>query len=252
MSEALSTDGGQRIRFESWALSDRGRRRELNEDRFFVDVEIGVWAVADGMGGHDAGDLASGAIVDHFRSMSPPASAPELRALIEDRVARANADIQAISRAKGGATVGSTLAALITFGRQYACLWAGDSRVYLIRGGLLSQVSKDHTELQDLLDRGLIRPEEAAAYPRKNVITNAIGVAEEVMLDLVQGSVESGDIFIVCSDGLTAHVEDAEMAGLVAGLAPKTACEELIRITLERGAVDNVTVIVVECRTDAQ
>lgn len=240
-----------RFRFDSWALSDRGCRRELNEDRFFVHVEMGIWAVADGMGGHDAGELASGAIVDRFRAMERPSSAPDLRAKVEASVAGANADIQAISRARGGATVGSTLAALITYGGQYACLWAGDSRVYLIRQGAVRQVSRDHTEMQDLLDKGLLRPEDAARYPRRNVITNAIGVAEEVTLDLVQGSVEAGDVFLICSDGLTAHVSDEELPAIVEGLPPKKACETLVALTLERGAIDNVTVIVVECREDA-
>ena len=248
MSEASGTQQERRFTFESWAVTDVGRRRELNEDRFFVDVAAGVWAVADGMGGHDAGEIASGAIVEHLQSIGKPSSAPDLRARIEDRVAHANAEIQEISRSRGGATIGSTIAALLTYGSQYACLWAGDSRVYLLREGQIAQVSRDHTELQDLLDRGLIRPEEAATYPRRNVITNAIGVSETVTLDLVQGSIEPQDVFLICSDGLTAHVEEHEIGSMILGLTPRAACEVLLKTTLDRGATDNVTIVVTLCR----
>ena len=248
--EAVNVQEPSRLNFASWALSDTGCRRELNEDRFFVDGEAGVWAVADGMGGHDAGDLASGAIVENLRFIGTPNSAPDLRARIEHQVAAANAEIQRISKTHGGTTIGSTLAALLTFGDKYACLWAGDSRVYMVRGGVLSQLSRDHTELQDLLDKKLIHPDEASSYPRRNVITNAIGVGAEVMLDLVQGAIEHQDVFLLCSDGLTAHVADHELPAILTKGSPKEACEKLIALTLERGASDNVTVIVVQCSHD--
>lgn len=239
---------GRRFLFDSWAVSDRGCVRELNEDRFLVEPAMGVWVVADGMGGHDAGEVASSAIVEHMATIGIASSAPDLRSRFEDRLARANDEIQAISRSRDGAVIGSTVAGLIAYGEQYAAIWAGDSRIYLVRGGRIVRLSRDHTEVQELLDRGLISPEQARTWPRRNVITRAVGAMPEVKTDIEQGQLQSGDVFLLCSDGLTAHVGDEEMGNAVAGRDPREACELLIETTLARGGSDNVTVIVVHCR----
>src|ERR1700752_396460 len=136
---------------DSCGLSHAGRVRELNEDRYLVKSESGVFAVAEGMGGHEAGELASSSIVEHLKSIGVPSSAPDLRARFEDRVMIANREIREISSSRKGAVVGSTLAALLAFESQYACMWAGDSRIYMLRGDELSQLSRDHTEVQQLL-----------------------------------------------------------------------------------------------------
>ena len=141
---------------DSCGLSHAGRVRELNEDRYLVKSESGVFAVADGMGGHEAGDLASSSIVEHLKSIGVPSSAPDLRARFEDRVMIANREIREISSSRNGAVIGSTLAALLAFESQYACMWVGDSRIYRLRGGALSQLSRDHTEVQQLLDDGVL------------------------------------------------------------------------------------------------
>lgn len=237
----------QQIRYDSWAISDRGCIRELNEDRYLVEPDMGVWVVADGMGGHDAGEVASSAIVERLATIGFASSAPDLRGRFEDRLARANDEIQDISRSRNGAVIGSTVAALIVFERQFACIWAGDSRVYLVRGGRIGQVSRDHTEVQELLDRGVITPEEAATWPRRNVITRAVGVTPTVATDIQQGQIEPGDIFLLCSDGLTAHVDEHEMEAAVLASPPREACEALIDMTLSRGGTDNVTIVVVHC-----
>ena len=246
--------------FETGAVTHTGNVRDLNEDDYFIAPDPislkgatskgDAWSiamVADGMGGHEAGDLASHAIVDHVRSIGIPTSAPDLRARFEDRVNRANEAILALSRDKNGATIGSTLAALLTYERQYACIWSGDSRVYRVRGEHISQISRDHTEVQQLLDRGSITPEEAETWPRKNVITQAIGVSSPAQLEIEQGYVEGHDSFVVCSDGLTGHVSDEEILERVLQGAPQEACQDLLDLTLARGAVDNVTIIVVRC-----
>lgn len=236
--------------FETGAITHTGSVRELNEDDYFIAPTGGSWSiamVADGMGGHEAGDLASHAIVDHVRSIGVPTSAPDLRARFEDRINRANEQILEISRNKNGATIGSTMAALLTYERQFACIWSGDSRVYRVRSGEIAQISRDHTEVQTLLDRGVITTEEADTWPRKNVITQAIGVMSPAPLEIDQGYVESGDAFLICSDGLTGHVSDEEIRDCVDGNTPQDACQALLDLTLERGAVDNVTIIVVRC-----
>src|SRR5262249_1875039 len=153
--------------------------------------------VADGMGGHDAGEVASSSIVEHLESIGIPSSAPDLRARFEDRVITANREIRELSHKNGG-VIGSTLAALLAFESQYACMWAGDSRIYMFRNGKLSQLSRDHTEMQDLIDRGLLTREEAVGWPRRNVVTRAIGAVDDPALDIAHGLIHPEDSFLIC------------------------------------------------------
>ena len=240
----------QPFRFDTGAVSHRGNVRSLNEDNYSVMRNGGAWAiavVADGMGGHEAGELASETIVESVNSIGVPTSAPDLRARFEDRINKANEAILELSRQKNGVTIGSTMAALLTYERQYACVWSGDSRVYLIRRSEILQISRDHTEVQDLIDRGVLTQAEAATWPRKNVITKAIGVTSPAPLEISQGHVEPDDIFVVCSDGLTEHVEPFEILENANDTEPQAACNRLLRLTLERGALDNVTIVIVRC-----
>ena len=236
---------------DSCGLSHAGRVRELNEDRYLVKSESGVFAVADGMGGHEAGELASSSIVEHLKSIGVPSSAPDLRARFEDRVMIANREIRDISSARNGAVIGSTLAALLAFESQYACMWAGDSRIYMLRASVLSQLSRDHTEVQQLLDEGVLTREEAVHWPRRNVITRAIGALEDPPLDIAHGQILPDDKFLICSDGLTAHVTDDEIRDKLGEGSAQEACQSLIDLTLSRGGTDNVTVVVVQFRTAA-
>lgn len=235
---------------ESCGQSHVGLMRELNEDRYLVKTESGLFVVADGMGGHDAGEVASTSIVEHLKSIGIPSSAPDLKARFEDRVIMANREIRELS-SRNGATIGATLAALLTFERQYACMWAGDSRIYMLRDGKLSQLSRDHTEMQDLIDRGLLTIEEAAAWPRRNVVTRAIGAVDDPALDIAHGQIHPGDAFLICSDGLTAHVADDEIATALAKSA-EDGCNSLIQLALERGGSDNVTVVIVQFHAAAE
>jgi serine/threonine protein phosphatase PrpC len=239
---------GRFFRFDTWAVSDKGCVRDINEDQYLVEPSLGLWVVADGMGGHDAGEVASTAIVEHLGTIGIASSAPDLRARFEDRLARANREIQKISMSRNGAVIGSTVAALVAYDQQFACIWSGDSRVYRVRNGEITQLSRDHTEVQELLDHGIITQQEALTWARRNVITKAVGVSPEIMIDIEQGQIEAGDIFLLCSDGLTAHVSSAEMLEALANNPPRDACERLLQLTLSRGGTDNVTVIVVHCR----
>jgi protein phosphatase len=234
--------------FETGTASHVGKVRSVNEDRFVARPEIGLWAVADGMGGHGSGDVASGMVADSLGALAPPASAPDLLAGFEAQIIRANAELKRFAAAKGADVIGSTVVALLTYGRHYAIVWSGDSRLYLLRKGKLAQLSRDHTEAQELVDNRIIGPEEARTWPRRNVVTRAIGVYDEAELELENGNLEAGDRFVLCSDGLTGHVEDGEIAETVAAERPQAACDALIALTLSRGATDNVTVVVVECR----
>lgn len=231
--------------FETGAASDTGRVRNHNEDSYLTAPEIGVWLVADGMGGHQAGDFASRTIAEAVATIGVPVSAPDLQARFLDRIHQAHATIRAKSAELNGATVGATLVSLLAHGQHFVCIWSGDSRAYLMRGGEYVQVSYDHTEVNELLRRGAITPEQAETWPRKNVITRAIGVHDQPMTDERLGALGAGDTFLLCSDGLTEHVADAEMAQVLAGSTAQAACENLVALTLERGARDNVTVVVI-------
>lgn len=237
------------LKIESEAATDVGRVRDVNEDSFLARPDLGLWLVADGMGGHDAGDLASQTVVRELGKLEPARTAPELLGALEHKVIEANGILRREAKSRGErAMIGCTLASLVIFDGAYACVWSGDSRVYLVRHGIISQVTRDHTEAQELIDRGTLTPEEAETWPRRNVITRAIGVFDEPELDMVQGRVEDGDIFVICSDGLTAHVKDDEIGRMASQRPLKRAVEQLIATTLERGAKDNVTVVTVSCR----
>ena len=234
--------------FETGAATDTGRVRDHNEDSYFTRPESGVWVVADGMGGHDAGDFASQTITAEMETVGFSISAGDLQARFMERLNRAHHKIGDHAISLGGGTVGATLVALLIYDDSFACVWSGDSRIYRMRNGKLEQLTRDHTEVRELLDAGMITAEEAEHWPRKNVITRAIGVSEQPHCDVVSGDIRIGDIFLLCSDGLTEHNSDQDIA-LALGMAPtaQAACDALIAQTLERGAKDNVTSIVVRC-----
>ena len=233
--------------FDTGAATHQGCIRDHNEDRFHTNPASGVWLVADGMGGHEAGDFASQAIADSAASIGMPSSAPDLQARFNDRLIRAHGAIREQSARLNGATVGATLVAFLAYDRHFACIWSGDSRIYLMRDNTFSQITIDHTEVEELLRNGAITPQQAESWPRKNVITRAIGVSEQPQTDEKYGTLREGDVFLLCSDGLTEHVEDVEMAGILQRSNAQDSCEQLVALTLSRGARDNVTVVVVRC-----
>ncbi len=227
--------------------TDVGCVRTVNEDSFLSRPESGLWVVADGMGGHAAGDFASQTIVRELYSVGFPGSADDFQARFMERLSRANSTILAHSAELNQGTIGATLVALLVAGQDYACIWSGDSRIYRLRNGALEQQTRDHTEVQALLDAGSISPEEAETWPRKNVITRAIGVSDTPECDVIGAQLQLGDRFLLCSDGLTGHVSDPEIADILGSHPPQEAADRLIALTLERGARDNVTVIVIHC-----
>jgi protein phosphatase len=140
--------------------------------------------------------------------------------------------------------MGSTVAILLISEDHYACLWAGDSRLYLVSHGVVRQVSRDHTEVEELIASGTLSPEEARNWPQ-NVITRAIGVHENPELEIVTGAFEESDVFVLCSDGLTKHVSDEEIGRHVSVKDAQSSSEALVGLALERGGHDNISVIVV-------
>jgi protein phosphatase len=209
-----------------------------------VRADAGLWAVADGMGGHEAGDLASQLIVKALDGVPETSSAVELLEATESRLFLANQSIIEISRQRGGAVIGSTVAILLISEDHYACIWAGDSRLYLISRSTIRQISRDHTEVEEMLASGAVTAEEAKHWPH-NVITKAIGVHDNPELEIVTGAFEDNDVFVLCSDGLTKHVSDEEIRQQASARSAQGSCDALVALAIERGGHDNVTVIVV-------
>jgi serine/threonine protein phosphatase PrpC len=231
-------------RIEAGAATHVGKVRRQNEDNYLVATPRGLWAVADGMGGHEAGEVASRIVVDELAAVETPATAAELLASCEQRLINANSRLKKLADERG-ALIGTTVAVLLIFDGHYACVWSGDSRIYRLRRHRIEQISVDHTEAQELVSAGRLTVEEARAWPRRNVITRAIGVSDDPELEIKGGALEPGDTFVICSDGLTAHVEDEEILALAGESPPQRACDLLVGLTLDRGAVDNVTVVAV-------
>ncbi|MGN6310108.1 MAG: PP2C family protein-serine/threonine phosphatase [Xanthobacteraceae bacterium] len=229
------------------SVTHPGKVRSRNEDSCLVRSDMGMWAVADGMGGHDAGDVASRTVIEALDAVHQTSSAAELLEQCEAQVRKANAEIVALSKARNAATIGTTVAVLLVRDNHFACIWAGDSRIYRVND-TIDQLSTDHTEVQELLMNGTLSPDEAKHWP-SNIITRAIGVSPEPDLDIITGAVEAGDIFIVCSDGLTRHLDDSEIRQSVTSHEAQAACDAMLALALERGGQDNVTAIVV--RTQA-
>jgi protein phosphatase len=199
------------------------------------------------MGGHGGGDLASATVVSALAALEPPASAAEFLREFETCIADVNEELRAYGRNHDQSLVGTTLVAVLIFDHRYACIWCGDSRAYLLRDGQLRQISRDHSEVQELLDQGAITAEQAKTWPRRNVVTRALGAYDQVELEIVDGPTGPGDRFLLCSDGLIGHLSDAEIAQALADANPGKACERLVQLTLQRGASDNVSVIVIDC-----
>ncbi|MBB4256125.1 MULTISPECIES: PP2C family serine/threonine-protein phosphatase [unclassified Bradyrhizobium] len=230
--------------FDVGSVTHAGRVRERNEDSFLVRTDVGLWAVADGMGGHEAGDLASRVVVQSLDAIGSLESAADLLAECEVRLFSANQQILALSQERQGATVGTTAAVLLVRDGYYACVWAGDSRVYLISRGIINQVSHDHSELEELIAEGALSREDVKDWPN-NAITRAVGVADDPEFEVVTGPAAPEDIFVICSDGLTKHVQDEEILQHAATRRAQAACDDMLALALDRGGLDNVTIVIV-------
>ncbi len=228
--------------FETGAATHVGKVRKVNEDSIYSNPKRGLWLVADGMGGHRDGNIASSMIAEAAANL--PAQEDLVSSFVGSMM-DVNQSLLARSNGASDHIVGSTLNALIFKDGRYTCLWAGDSRSYLIRAGKVRQISQDHTEVQELVNTGVLSLEEARTWPRRNVITRAVGVQQDLDLETTEGELHAGDCFLLCSDGLTGHVTDAEILANTTWSMPQMACDRLLEMALERGGKDNISIIVV-------
>lgn len=235
------------INWKSAQISHIGTVREVNEDAIISLPEANLWVVADGMGGYEAGNVASQMVVHALQTISENQSLNEFVNSIEDELIGVNHRILEYSDIMlDGRMLGSTVVTLAIKGRVGICLWAGDSRLYRFRCKRLEQLSRDHSEVEEQIQNAIISPEDAENHPESNVITRAIGAGSEIFIDINAFSTQVGDIFLLCSDGFYNVVSTEEISLALANLPIDQAVEDLLQIVLDKGADDNVSVILVK------
>jgi protein phosphatase len=231
--------------WRSAAMTSRGNVRDHNEDAILENPDVGLWGVADGMGGHKGGDVASSMIVESLKQTSRPERFSSFVDEVDDRLRAVNSTLFARASSGEQGVSGSTVAVLLAWGRFCLTAWAGDSRVYRYRDGALKQISRDHSEAQELLDGGTVALDPNDARLQSNIITRAVGGLEDLTLDLELRELRDKDRFLLCSDGLYREVSDADMIRHMARPDPQQACEGLLNQALSGQCADNVSVVVV-------
>ncbi len=227
-------------------LTHVGLRRELNEDTYYGDSELGLWLVADGMGGHEYGEVASAlareAIVRETRQGTP---LPQAIRIADEEI------IRACDRSSDAMPMGTTVVAVCAAGDRFEVAWVGDSRAYLWREGTLAQLSQDHSYVQELIRRGAISIEQARSHPHRNVVTQALGVTDprHLNVETMAGELRPGMQLLLCSDGLTEEVDD----NVIAQVLSQTECsaqecvDTLVAAALDGGGSDNITAVLIRC-----
>jgi len=240
----MEPDRGKNLRFECVARTHTGCRRKMNEDAMLS--RPGLWAVADGMGGHEAGEVASALVVE---ALQGPSVEKELFARIaaaRQALQHVNRKLQAMAQGNGSRrTIGSTIVLMATDDVSFSCLWAGDSRAYRAREGVIDQLTRDHSLVQQLVDSGDIDPALAADHPNANIILRAVGASAQLELDEIGGDLRAGDVFVLASDGVTRLVRDDELLALLSAEDLEASADRLMEMCLARKAPDNVTFVIV-------
>lgn len=244
--QAAAGDAGSPFVWNSAAATSVGNVRTVNEDSYLDRPAAGMWVVADGMGGHDAGDTASRMIVETIAAVPAQPSASTTVDAVEDAILGVNETlVELAATANESRVCGSTVAALLAVGRVGVWLWAGDSRIYRLRGNELTQVTSDHSEVQELIDAGSLDAAEADAHPSANIITRAVGGSRDLCVEIDMCEIRDGDRFLLCTDGLHKQVPASQIAEFLRIASPRTAVAAMIDHVLAGAATDNVTVVVV-------
>jgi serine/threonine protein phosphatase PrpC len=230
----------------SWAATHPGARRAHNEDSFLDRPDLGLWAVADGAGGHDAGEVAARMIVEALAAMPPDLAAGAALAELRARIGAVHAALLEEAARRGrDVIIAATAVVLCVRDGHFACLWAGDARAYRLADRILQRLTHDHSLVQELIDAGQIPAAAAERHPLANVVTRAVGARGEsaLVLDKVSDALRPGERLLLCSDGLTKSVPETAIAALMQLDDPAGA---LVAAALERAAQDNVTAVVVQ------
>lgn len=244
----------------SFGKTDQGKTRTNNEDAFLVNDRLGLYAVADGIGGHEGGEVASRLAVDTLfgmlreqfagsRSAAVFDASPEADqylSSLRDAVALANTTVrQAAAQDPALTGMGTTMTAVLLRPRTSVFVHVGDSRAYLFHDGTFRQLTNDHSLVAEQIRAGLITPEQARMSPYRHVITRSVGIHPEVHADFGMFELGQSDILLLCTDGLTEMVRDEEIARILSSEPPAASAENLIRRANDNGGVDNITVVVV-------
>lgn len=234
------------MQIRSAALTDVGLHRGHNEDAYVARPEDGVFAVADGMGGHAAGEVASGIAIEILRSWPVPAgnAAESLGATILEANRRILEHARQHPECAG---MGTTMTALLVDGSNAVAAHVGDSRLYRLRAGQLTQLTDDHTWVQEQVKAGYLRPADAARHPLSSILTQALGTREEIQVDTLQVDLQTGDRLLLCTDGLSGMVPDAEIEQILSsGLTLQQSVQRLIDRANQAGGLDNITALLIE------
>ncbi len=235
------------LRIQSASRTDKGNVRQLNEDACLDLPGRCLWAVADGMGGHSGGDMASRMIVEALHAVPREATPGRVVDAVEDAIAAVNERLYDMSaEGESRSLIGSTLALLLAFPGHCVVGWVGDSRVYRLRDGQLAQLTQDHSEVEELIAQGAITRDEAQTHAAANVVTRAVGGTRSLFLELELQELQPDDRFLICSDGLYKELDDAQIVRYLGGGDVETACEALVEQALRRECRDNVTAVVVD------
>jgi len=237
----------RQLEWEAYGLTDVGKVRSINEDAYMQNDEEAHWVVADGMGGHEAGDVASQSIVEGLGRLSQSAVLAHFVDEIDDCLRGVNEYLVKLAGDDHNKVIGSTVVGLALHAKHAVYYWVGDSRAYLMRNGRLTQLSTDHTHIEEMIQQGIIDKSQAGSHPEKNVITRAVGADYEVFVDFDVEPVQDNDIFMICSDGVEKRLSDEEVEKIFNkhGDDVAEAAQEIVDVVLQRGSPDNVTVVAV-------
>ena len=249
------------MKIAAFGLTDVGKRRETNEDDFLLEPGRGVYAVADGMGGHAAGEIASRLAIETLQEVLQRGETAAERMSVEDAaewlrgaVVEANRRIcDSIRLHEERRGMGTTVVALVHSGQDAVVGHVGDSRLYLLRGDELIRMTSDHSWVNEQVKLGLMNDDVAQRHPMRNIVTRALGSRPDVLVDLASVQVQSGDVFLLCSDGLNTMLSDEQIQAILGGNRsnPEAACRALVEETNRHGGEDNVTVVVACFAEDA-
>lgn len=235
--------------FRSAGTTHPGRIRSVNQDAFVDRPRQGVWAVADGVGGHQQGEAASLAVVTAIAETATAPSRESLAEALRRRIIGVNQELVNRAHAMGAdALIASTVALMVAETSHCVCLWAGDSRIYGFRQGRLARLTRDHSHVEQLVDEGVISAEDALHHPEANIILRAVGRMDQLELDAVVYDLYDGDKFLLCTDGITKEIEEQEIAAILATGDCQDNCEQLLQLALSRACADNIALIVIDVR----
>lgn len=230
-----------RYHLQSASRSHVGRVRQINEDRVFDDADAGVWAVADGMGGHSGGDLAAQQIIDCLRQAVAGSQPITPRSVTE--ALHAADDLIRIRNRRLRLDAGATVVAATFDDGTVEIAWAGDSRAYRVRDGKWAQLTHDHSVVQQMVDAGLLTPAMAECHPQAHIVTRALGVHDTVCLDTVRCAMAEGDRLLLCSDGLSRSLD---VRNTCHDLPLTALADHLVAAAIERDGTDNVSLVLIE------